>query len=481
MSRAYDIIVIGNGIVGMSLALALAKASASTRIAIVGPHARTGSASLAAGAMINVWAETEADCLENPALAARFFLARKAFDLWDEYAGALAEDYSQPIPISWGTYVISGSRGPIMEERAFDYMRQLLKGANLLCEDLSARDLCFLSPDTMTRPMRATRIPDGAVDSGCVMAALETVLQHHPACNLIPALAKQLVITPSGDKIVRLHEGNDLHSKTVVLANGAYAQALIDQIPKLKNSVPSLLFGGGSALHLTFPSTVHIPTELRKLNQVVRTMDRGGGCGMHLIPRGDGGFYFGASSGIWLTPEHLPRVHAISVLLNGLTTEFHHNFFHASLALQSPGFRPVTLDAFPLLGESDVRGVWFCNGTKRDGFTCAPFLAQEMVKSMAGLDSELPEMFRPSRPLISYWERERAIDAAVESVIGSEYMHGLRLPTYRHDEWFKNRRKAVTAIYERRQIKDFGIHPELTHFYESDELYRLTAHRRDQL
>ena len=92
MARIFDIVIAGNGSIGMTLAAALARAGSSTQIAVVGPPLRRGSASLAAGAMINVWAEMESGCMEEPPLAAKFALARSALHLWDEHVEALSGD-----------------------------------------------------------------------------------------------------------------------------------------------------------------------------------------------------------------------------------------------------------------------------------------------------------------------------------------------------------------------------------------------------
>ena len=168
-----------------------------------------------------------------------------------------------------------------------------------------------------------------------------------------------------------------------------------------------------------------MPTPLRELKCVVRTMDRGGACGFHLVPYSDDPFYFGASSGVWTEPEPQPRAHAVSWLLHGIETEFSNAFFTANVTLRAPGYRPVAADTSPLLGESKLTGIWFASERKRDGCTYASYLTREMAKAMAGGPGEQPEMFRPSRPLISYWNRDRATVPAVRATIGGEHMHGL--------------------------------------------------------
>ena len=60
----FDCIIIGNGSIGMAIASDLSRESSSSfRISIFGKKNREGSASLAAGAMINVFGEIEYDTL----------------------------------------------------------------------------------------------------------------------------------------------------------------------------------------------------------------------------------------------------------------------------------------------------------------------------------------------------------------------------------------------------------------------------------
>ena len=230
-------------------------------------------------------------------------------------------------------------------------------------------------------------------------------------------------------------------------------------------------------MQLQLPSWTDPPNELRDLDVVVRTMDRGGACGFHLVPLGSPDFYFGASSGVWDTPESTHRAHALSFLLNGVEREFHEAFFHAGVTLRGPGFRPVALDGFPLIGPTSSEGIWFLNGMKRDGFTSAPFTARELAKAILGEPHKLPPCFVPERSPISYLDRERAIAAAVRATIGGEIMHGLELPPYRRQEWETHTRTKIERVYDSRGLHTFGIHPEMIHFYEYDSFYDANVRR----
>ena len=116
---------------------------------------------------------------------------------------------------------------------------------------------------------------------------------------------------------------------------------------------------------------------------------------------------------------------------------------------------------------------------KRDGFTSSPYLVRELAAAMTGGESGLPERFKPSRKLLSYRRRKDAVAGAVTSTLAGEYSHALRLPAYRTKEWTEVHRQKLEGIYEKRSLRDFGIHPELIHLYESDEFFALADHPRE--
>lgn len=66
IEKKFDVIIIGNGAIGCSIAIELASQHPDISIALVGNKARSGSASTAAGMMLNLFAELEPGCLSSP-------------------------------------------------------------------------------------------------------------------------------------------------------------------------------------------------------------------------------------------------------------------------------------------------------------------------------------------------------------------------------------------------------------------------------
>ena len=55
----YEYVIIGNGILGITLAWKLSEANKNSQICLIGQSSRHGSASVASGAMLNVFGEIE--------------------------------------------------------------------------------------------------------------------------------------------------------------------------------------------------------------------------------------------------------------------------------------------------------------------------------------------------------------------------------------------------------------------------------------
>ena len=482
----FDVVIVGNGILGLTLAYFLKKKNPSTSVALIGKSERVGCASLAAGAMLNLWSELTNGQFENQALAERFKLTRQGVESWEAFAAELSDLSDQKIDIKWGTYLLRTSRSTQIEDRSFGYIKQSLKRFSIEHKEIIPNDLPWLKPSQCSRTIEALRVPDGHVDSRKVIQALDVIMDrlgvkvfNQNALQLATASSKIFGSTHH----VGLDDGTKIVGENIVLANGAYAQNLIDQDSSLKKSMPRLLFGIGSGIDITFPKWVHeyggLGREIFDLKEVIRTTDRGGACGVHLVPYGDGRFYAGASSLTSLDDDREPKLHGVHVLLHALVYEIHRTFFSAGIGLRGNGFRPTSADCFPMIGETDQKGIWLLNGTKRDGFSMSPYISKELASAILGERTTLPKMFNPCRNLISYKTKEEAIKEAELMYVGADYQHGGLQAPYMVDKYLEMRRKEIESFYDRRSIDNFGIHPELVHLYENNKFYGQINHKRD--
>jgi len=475
MSLRYDVAIVGNGILGLTTARALLLTAPDLSIALIGPGQRNGSATMAAGAMLALWGEMEVNLFRHRDLADRFTIPEHGVNLWQQFADDLGAESGLDIPVHWGTYILNSACGTEIEDRSFDYMVECLKRRNIDVEILRPHQLDFIDPRSHARPLRIAKIPDGLVDSRRVVQALDLVLDRNPQIERFDCRATGLQAGSTAHRI-SLDDGTTIEAPNILLANGAFAQSLVDQVPALAESVPRLIFNAGTGVDASFRGFLReqslIPKPLDELRAVVRSMDRGGACGIHVVPYGDGRFYIGASSGSMLEPFEGATLHGLHALLGSAEQEIHAAFFKSVVQPRPTGFRPLSADAFPLLGESAVPGIWFANGTKRDGFTSSPFLSRELANAIVHGRSELPERFRPSRKLISYRNRQEAIEITYLGWLSGDYAHGLSLPGHQYAAWHNTRRADIEALYDKRGIREFGVHPEILYFYANDATYR---------
>ena len=132
-------------------------------------------------------------------------------------------------------------------------------------------------------------------------------------------------------------------------------------------------------------------------------MDRGHACGLHFLPF-QKHLYLGASSAIFSTPEHNPR--ASSLFIKYGMNQVGPAIGRSNMERSVYGFRPVSEDIFPLIGETCVKNIWYLNGTKRDSLL-SPYICSELAKEMINKNSKLSKEFFPSRNLISFHKRYR--------------------------------------------------------------------------
>src|SRR5579862_6276506 len=108
MRSTYDVIIVGNGIIGTSTAFCLKMHDPLLRVALIGPASRLNGATPAAGAMLGCYGEVTETTLHSHPATVKLEMAIKSTALWPHWI-EIINSYlpnSERLSINHGTFVI---------------------------------------------------------------------------------------------------------------------------------------------------------------------------------------------------------------------------------------------------------------------------------------------------------------------------------------------------------------------------------------
>ncbi len=351
--KTWDVIIIGGGIIGLSLAIALRKRGATVLVVERGEPGR--EASYAAGGML-------VDCpLETP----------PALQLLATASARMYPEFAYELEIESGTRVDLRDCGTILFPSGEHAERDAAFAANHPLPGL----LKELDPALADPHSPALYLKERSVDPRAITAAAWKT-------------AKQRSVDfSSGDEVtaVTVADGRATGVKTTKTAfHGAKvvncAGAWSGQIAP--HAFPTRPVKG-QMLCLAMPSRA-------LLKHVVRSPEA------YLIPRSDGRLLVGATveeAGFDKRTDiaTIQRLHRAAL---ALIPELR----HAKILEDWAGLRPGTPDALPILGETSTPGYYVATGHFRDGILLAPITAEVMTAVIEGRNPEFDlTAFSPSR------------------------------------------------------------------------------------
>jgi glycine/D-amino acid oxidase-like deaminating enzyme len=456
-SRKADVVVVGNGVIGMSIAYELVRRAPGTSVLVVGPARRPGAASVAAGAMLNCFGEVTKYTLLSPAGQAKFQLCKDALDAWPEWRAGLAEvagadDLGSGAPT--GTTVLLNAKSGHLDDENFAALLAAAAKFDEPHEEIDPRDVTGLRPLAEARPLRAVHLPrEGAIDAREVLQALERALA---GLTVGTVDAQVSGIETGGGRVtgVRLDNGETLGCDTVVLAAGAFSRPLLDVLPA--GAVPPVLCGKGIAVETVrqaHPGFQH----------VVRTPNRSGSCGLHLVPQGDGVEYIGATNLVYSAPAYVQDVGMSEFLVQVAREQLDERLFYSDVRRWLVGNRPVAVDGYPLIGRTSVAGLTVVAGTYRDGFHCSPEIARLVADDLLGgpgLAETLPH-FTPERRPIECLTIEEAVKEFAFHGVSAAIEAGLRLPSHSDTSVLEAHYGAAARGFYEGLEHPIGLAPEI--------------------
>ena len=373
---AYDLVVVGAGVIGLSSAWRAAQAGLSV---LVLERDRPGAAAsgVAAGMLAPV---TEADFGEEALLE----LNLRGRELWGGFAAELEELTGMPTGYADdGALVVAADRDDTEElQRLHEFQRTL----GLDAEWLTPRRCRELEPGLAPRVGGAILAPqDGHVDPLAVVDALVCALTR--AGGELIAGADVTALEVEGGRVtgVETAGGRGVDAGAVLVAAGAWSSA------------------GGLGAECGAPAVRPVKGQLLELrvrrgqSRPARRIIRTPRC--YVVTRGQS--EDGTRVVIGATVEELGFDTAVTAgavfRLLEAAWEVLPEVGELELVSARAGLRPCTPDNAPAIGRGEPEGLLWATGHHRNGVLLAPLTARTVVDLLRG--GELPDELRAFDPL----------------------------------------------------------------------------------
>lgn len=412
--RSFDVVVVGNGVIGLSTALAVAEEQPGASIAVVGRFERTYGATPASGAMLGCFGEITAAGLASPYGRRKFELAKLARCYWPDWFERVGVDPDSVLTTRETVILLNSVGYSEVDSGNFLAIEGALREANEPYSEIDVADIKWIDPDSNSRPLRAIHLPnEGAVDSAALLDALTAALQRR-GVTFVDEAASALRVTGGRIRGVEL-AGATLAAGIVVVAAGAASGQLIQSVPELAYRVPMVVAGGGVSV-LAQVGDRSVPPY------VLRTPNRAFACGLHVVPRKNGSVYVGATNDVYFEPRTDWDLADLTFLTGGAIRQVRRDINHARIQQITMGNRPMSIDGWPLIGPTSVAGLWLLTGTYRDGLHQSPMLATDIARRLTGQEGvvDLGE-FRPEREPINPVDRRTVLDEVVRHTLACGY------------------------------------------------------------
>ncbi|MDH4380502.1 MAG: FAD-dependent oxidoreductase [Gammaproteobacteria bacterium] len=473
-------VILGNGIVGLSIAFRLlGRLGQNDQIVVIGEYERPGSATLAAAAMLNSFAEIEAGGLDTEIDLYRFELSHLATQMWPKFERDIIDAAASDLPkacancsgcagggcFATGTYVVNNTSADDLDDENFDAILQALKDFNEPFDMVSPREIPNYQPAQAHRATRALLIHgEGWFNPRVMVEKLDAALRRDQRVLFINDAAMSLSRSGLALEAAVLRSGQRVEGDRFVLATGATSTDLLAR-SDLGLDIQRVFYGVGVSVEIKSPDFPH--------SNCIRTPNRGLACGLYSVPYFQGPndtndhVLIGASNFISPVPYQYGRITSVESLMRGAMEQINTNFYRADLVRVNVGWRPTSQDTYPLLGKTSVDNLIIATGTKRDGFHLAPLIAERIVNLLMGESvEERFACFSPERKPIRALTREQAIEKAVRHQMSAAYQHGFVPPLSRMPSQVSQMfRDGLERLHDHIGAFDWGIPPEMLDMY----------------
>jgi glycine oxidase len=343
-----DVLIVGGGVIGCSIALRLAEAGCAVTVLERG---RLGcEASSAAAGMLS----PQTDALQPDEF---FAFAVKSRAMYKDFVAQL-QDLSgiDPQLRDEGTLFVSIEN---LQDQADEWTAwQMQAGLNL--KKLKPNELYKLEPAASRMATRAFFMADDhQVDNRLLMQALGVAIKR-AGVEVIEGVEVTSLIA-EGNRISGVRCGDrQIHAGSVVVAAGSWTGGLLEKVGLMAKIIPAR----GQMIALRSSAIRHVVHSSR----------------IYLVPRNDGRLLIGATIEYagFAKANTAQGTYALLSAAFALAPEL----CGAEIVEMWSGLRPDTVDHMPILGETGIDNLWLATGHYRNGILLAPATAERLAHSL---------------------------------------------------------------------------------------------------
>ncbi|HYP99761.1 MAG TPA: glycine oxidase ThiO [Polyangiaceae bacterium] len=365
-----DVLIIGAGIMGTSAAWELARHG--LQCLVLERSVPGAEASSAAAGILGAQAEAHA-----PGPMTELCLASRA--RYEKFAATLVNETHIDVGYrACGVLRVGFERAAVTKlKQAAAWQRK----TRLSVQELATRELTALEPALSSKLAGGVRFAgDSRVEPRALLRALHIAALARGARFQSGAFVRRVALEDGRAVGVVLDDGSELRAKNVLVAAGSWT-SLIDGI-----GIPAgrVIPARGQIIELELPTP--------PLSHVVF------GPGVYLVPRDDGRLLIGSTLE-FVGHERKVTAGAVRDLLQSATALVP-TLERAALCATWSNFRPYTKDELPLLGPTQIPGLFLSSGHYRNGILLAPISAEIVRSAILGQRPPVAiDAFRPERVL----------------------------------------------------------------------------------
>ena len=365
--RFADVVIIGGGVIGLTIARALAQRGLRD-VCLIERSALGTEASFAAGGILAPQAEADR--------ADQFFeLACRSRDLYGEFASALGEETGIDVEVdTTGTLYVALKEGDLKElEKRYEWQSK----AGFVVQKLTARGARELEPciaETVEGALLFSR--DIQVENRRLLNALVNSVTNLGVTIATETNVESLIIERSRIKGVQTSRGF-VSCRTVIVSAGTWSSMIEHaHTPKIEPVRGQMIC---------------LDAKLQLTRHVIYS-PRG-----YLVPRKDGRLLAGSTSENAGFAKHVTAGGINTILANA--HEISPGISNLPIVDTWAGLRPRAADGLPVLGPCDeIDGLVYATGHYRNGILLAPVTGELIAEAVvSGHILPLLAAFSPNR------------------------------------------------------------------------------------